>query len=60
MSVNLLERRTVYFFCVRWQMRFEKTPVLIAPTGALEILQTYLAPNKILTIKKKRPNVFAK
>lgn len=35
-------------------MRFKKTSVLIAPKGGEEILQTYLAPNKILAIKKKR------
>ena len=52
MSVNLLERRIVYFFCVCWQMRFEKTPALVAHTGGEEILQTYLALNKLSAIKK--------
>jgi len=33
-------------------MRFEKPPVLIAPAGGEEKMQTYLAPNKILAIKK--------
>lgn len=32
----------------------------IAHTGGEEILQTYLAPNKLSAIKKKRLNVFAK
>ena len=59
MSLNLLERRTVYFFCVQWQMRFEKPPVLIARAGGEKKMQTYLAPDKILAIKKQRPNVFA-
>jgi len=41
-------------------MQFEKLLVLIANTGGAEVLQAYLAPKKINTIKKKRPNVLVK
>ena len=34
-------------------MRFEKPPVLIARAGGEKKMQTYLAPNKIASIKKK-------
>jgi hypothetical protein len=47
------------FFCVI-AMRFEKTPVLIAPTSCRRFCKLIWRQKKLHTFKKKRPNVFAK
>ena len=57
---RFIQSANFYFFFVMCQTKQKAFSYSeLTPTGGEEKMQTYLAPNKNLAIKKQRPNVFA-